>query len=86
MNLLSKPTHVAESMYTEHQLHNLEFSELTSMQKTILTKEKEIKTCYPEAYMYITNGYPSNHLKLRTKDFFQVYCITDAVNCECVRQ
>lgn len=31
--------------------------------------------CYCEAYMYITNIYPSHHLKLRTKDLLKV-CVS----------
>lgn len=29
--------------------------------------------CYCGAYIYIINIYPSNHLKLRTKDLLKVY-------------
>lgn len=32
-----------------------------------------MKMCYCEAYMYITNIYHSNHLKLGTKDLLKMY-------------
>lgn len=73
MDFLSKPIHEAEFMCAEHQLPNLEFSELTSTWKTILIKAKNIKMCCCEAYMFIINIYPSNHLKLGTKDLLKVY-------------